>query len=137
MKLEVRMLSRSSTINSLKTVPSVDIERGETLNLMFQLFDADTGIRYVPQSGAVVQVQIPRYLEYVPSINGDAIPTDYSVNQPATKPFSGDDSIWSTPLTSAQTSKMTSQNMKVVLTEGANISIATVKYAIRVSAERE
>jgi hypothetical protein len=64
-------------------------------------------------------------------------PTDYSVNQAAAQPFVGDASIWSTPLTAAQTSKMTSQNIRVVLTEGSNITIASVKYAIRVNGDQE
>lgn len=137
MRLEVRMLSRSSTVNSLKYVPTVDMARGETLSLMFQLFDADTGVRYVPAAGATVQVQVPRYLEYVPTLQGDASAVDYSVNQPATQPFSGDSSIWSTPLTSTQTAKMTSQNAKFVLTEGSVVTIASVKYAIRVASDQE
>lgn len=137
MRLEVKMLSRSSTVNSIKYVPTVDFARGETLNLVFQLFDADTGIRYVPASGATLQVQIPRYLEYVPTIQDEPTPTDYSVNQAATQPFIGDSSIWSTPLTSSQTSKMTSQNVKFVLTEGSTVTIASVKYAIRVASDQE
>lgn len=137
MRLEVKMLSRSSSVNALKYVSTVDFARGETLNLMFQLFDADTGIRYVPATGATLQVQIPRYLEYVPTMQDEPTPTDYSLNQAATQPFPGDSSIWMTPLTAAQTAKMTSQNAKFVLTEGSTITIASVKYAIRVASDQE
>lgn len=137
MRLEVKMLSRSSSVNSLKYVSTVDFARGETLSLMFQLFDADTGVRYVPASGATVQVQIPRYLEYIPTIQDEPTPTDYSVNQAAAQPFVGDSSIWSTPLTASQTTNMTSQNVKFILTEGSNITIASVKYAIRVASDQE
>lgn len=137
MRLEVRMLSRSSSVNSLKYVSTVEFSRGETLSLMFQLFDADTGVRYVPAPGAMLQVQIPRYLEYIPTMQDEPTPTDYSVNQAATQPFAGDSSIWSTPLTASQTSKMTSQNVKFVLTEGSNVTMASVKYAIRVASDQE
>lgn len=137
MRLEVKMLSRSSTVNSLKYVSTVELARGETLSLMFQLFDADTGNRYVPAAGATVQVQIPRYLEYLPTIQGDSSAVDYSVNQAAAQPFAGDASIWATPLTAVQTSKMTSQNAKFVLTEGTTVTIASVKYAIRVASDQE
>lgn len=137
MRLEVRMLSRSSSLNSLKYVSTVEFARGETLSLMFQLFDADTGIRYIPAAGATLQVQIPRYLEYIPTIQDEPTPTDYSVNQAAAQPFPGDLSIWSTPLTASQTAKMTSQNAKFVLTEGSTVSIASVKYAIRVASDQE
>lgn len=137
MRLQVKMLSRSSSLNCLKHVSTVELARGETLNLMFQLFDADTGLRYVPASGATVQVQIPRYLEYIPTMQDEPIPTDYSVNQPATQPYAGDASIWSTPLVASQTSKMTSQNVKFILTEGTNVTISSVKFAITVSGDQE
>lgn len=131
------MLGRGSTVNDLKAKSSVEIEHGETLDLMFQLINDDTGQRYIPATGATVQVQIPRYLEYTPTITGESQSNDYSVNQAAVQAFVGDASVWKTPLTSTQTSQLTTQNVKVIVTEGTQVRIAVAKYGIRVFSENE
>lgn len=137
MRLAIKMLGRSTTVNDVKYVSTVEIERGETLDLMFQLINADNGQRYIPASGTTVQVQLPRYLEYIPSIIGEAVATDYSVNQASVQAFPGDASIWTTPLASSQTAQLTSQNMRIVITEGSKISIAVAQYAIKIYQEHQ
>ena len=137
MRLAIKMLGRSSSVNNIEYVPTTEIERGETLDLMFQLINADNGQRYIPAVGATVQVQLPRYMEYIPTIMGEAQPMDYSVNQASVQAFVGDSSIWTTPLTSSQTQQLTSQNMRIVVTEGLKISIAVAKYAIQVYSEHQ
>ena len=140
MRLGVKLIAPGAQLNNFKYVDQLSIQRGENPSLWFQLVDLDTGNRYIPVAGSTVNVSIPRFVELVPTLGGQADPTDYSVNQAAAQPFSQDASIWSTPLTSDQTAQMTSSNMKVTLQEpiagtspqAYNTSIAVVRMAIRV-----
>lgn len=137
MRLSIKMLSRNSSINSMSYTPNVQFERGESLDLMFQLIDADSGQRYIPASGATIQVQIPRNNTLLQTASTEVDTVNYSVNQAAVMAFTGDNSVWKTPLVATQTKNMTSQNIRILLTEGSETKIAVVKYAIVVGSERE
>jgi len=138
MRLKIQMLDRDTEIDNVVPVTSVEAIQGETLNLYFQLVDADTGERYIPAWGAVVQCQLPRLIFRTPTINGACQPNDYTINRQAQMAFPyvasssyGDASIWYIPLVQADTVNMTTSNLIVTLTEGASITMGVARNAVR------
>lgn len=126
MRLGIRMLNNSSSINNLMYVNQVKIAPGETYTVYFQLVDLDSQdpyqqkapIRYIPVTGATI------------TINLTSINAANNISKIPTTPFSGDTSVWSFNLLASDTQIAAGVNMKVTLIEGANISIANAPAAV-------
>lgn len=110
MLLAIKMLDSAATsLNNLAYVNQVYVYPESQVELLFQFVNAANGQRYIPASGATVQVTIR-------SVN-DA----YTVVKPAITPFTEDRSIWRAVLTPADTLNLAGVNLEVELTEGASI----------------
>lgn len=104
------MLESESTLNNLIPSNQLEIAPGETAVVMFQLVNSKTGQRYVPAAGATMTAKL------VASNNVNII------SKIPTQPFAADDrSIWSFPMSAADTAKAAGVNMEIVLTEGASV----------------
>ena len=110
MKLGIQMLESESTVNNMIPVNQLEISPGETATIMFQLVNATTKQRYMPAAGATMTARM------VSTNNANVI------SKIPTQPFSADDrSIWSFPMSAADTQKAAGVNLEIVLTEGANV----------------
>ncbi|MEM4360415.1 MAG: hypothetical protein QXT45_07805 [Candidatus Bilamarchaeaceae archaeon] len=109
MRLGIKMLDSDSTLNDLKYLNQVDIYPGETVTVMFQLINSQSGHRYIPASGATLSAKMY-------SVN-DA----NNITKAATNPFADDRSIWSFTLNAIETQKLAGVNLELTLTEGTNI----------------
>lgn len=110
MKLGIQMLESESTLNNLIPSNQLEIAPGETATVMFQLVNSKTGQRYIPAAGATMTAKL------VASNNVNVI------SKIPTQPFAADDrSIWSFPLSAADTAKAAGVNMEIVVTEGAAV----------------
>ena len=132
MKLGVKLLNRGATVNSFSYEDTVTLYQGESLNLYFQLFDADQDLRYLAETGATVYVEIARYADYYGTISNIRETQDWSVRRYATQPFSGDLSVWYLPLTTTDTTNMMSSNIRFTLTETSAVSKFLLKQALEV-----
>ena len=131
MRIEAKLLELGGTLNDFKIASQVTIAQGENPTLLFQFVDINNNnLRYIPSAGATVQVEIARFPEVFASISNVRSINDYSVRQAATNPFPLDTSIWSTPLSAVQTSTMMSSNIRVTLTEGANVKVSLIIQAL-------
>jgi hypothetical protein len=130
MRLGFKMINSDGTPNNMQAVPQAILRQGDTATIYFQLVDLITGARYVPSSVATVQVNIPRLPVVSGTIMNTRVVTDNSVLRPATKPFAGDWSVWSVPLTATDTASMTSGGMNITLTDGATVIKAALPLAI-------
>jgi hypothetical protein len=132
MRLGIQMLE-SSGPNQIKTVANAFVRQGDATTIYFQLMDLTTGNRYIPATGAIIQVSIPR----LPIVSGSIMNTrqvaDHSLNRSAYKPFSGDWSIWALPLSSADTLTLTSGSIVITMTEGISVLSASNPLALSVS----
>lgn len=133
MRLGIKLLNSDASANSLKAIEQIKVAGGETLDILVQLVDLDqAGLRYIPDSAATVRVQMPRLPYAVPDINNTRKTVDNSIDAPATKPFAGDSSIWKISLTADDTAnKLVSTAIRVVVTEGTSVKIATLNSAIK------
>lgn len=138
MKLTITPLKVVS-VNSYKKANFIEIDQGETMDFYFQLQDKDQeGLRYVPASGAVVYVEIPRFPDYLPTLSNTRTEVDYSIRRNAVQAFPGQDaSIWRLPLTAADTAQIMSSDIRVTLTEGSKISKTVFPQALKVVTSEE
>jgi len=140
MRLGLKLLNSNSSLNQISEIPFLRLARGETADLMFQIVDLDQkGLRYIPAAGATVKVQIPRSPQILPDPNGtnNRITADYSIDQAVSPAFADDKSIYKLPLLATQTATMISTNVRVVVTEGSQVKIATLTQAIKIIDNQE
>jgi len=121
MKLGIQMMDSDSTLNNLIELNQVELSPGETTTVMFQLINSVSNQRYIPATGATMTARM------MSSNNANII------SKSPTQPFVDDKSIWSFPLTSADTSKVAGVNLEITLTEGANIKKVWAQSVIVVS----
>jgi hypothetical protein len=135
MRLGIKLLNSSATVNQLQEISVLKIARGETADLVFQLVDLDQkGLRYIPAQGATVQISLPRNPDIIPDpgVGYGRVTIDNSINRTAGAAFADDRSIYKLPLLAADTKNLISTNIKVTVTEGASVKIATFAQAISV-----
>lgn len=125
MRLGIRILNNTSTLNGLFYANQAIINPGETFPVFFQLVDLDLmggancpPQRYIPITGATMSIQLV-------SIDNSKTITKIPFN-----PFPEDRSIWAFNLSSSDTQMAAGINMKVMLTEGTNIKIAIAEAVI-------
>lgn len=109
MRLDIKMLDPTSTLNDIEYINELEIYPGETTTVMFQIVNKSNGIRYIPDSGAIVTAK----LYSVNDVN--------NITKTATNPFVDDRSIWSFSLNAIETQKMAGVNMELTITEGTQI----------------
>ena len=114
MRLGIKMLNSSSTLNNLSYLNQIQVNQGDTAVIMFQLVDLDqeSNPRYMPAAGFTITAKI--------SSSNDA----NILNKIPTQPFPQDSSIFQFSLTTSETKQLGSVNLNVTLTEGASIKSA-------------
>ena len=129
MRLGLRMLNSSSTLNTLLYVNQVNINPGETAVVMFQLVDLDSVDNFY-------QYQQKVYNRYMPAPSSlmtlalNSINVSNNLTKVPFQPFAQDPSIWAFNMSSYDTSVGAGVNMTVTLTETSKVSIATINAAI-------
>jgi len=119
MRLGIKMLNSSSSLNNLQYLNQARINPGDTATIMFQLIDLDQGgQRYIPAMGATMAIKLV-------SIDNANV-----ISKIPTIPFSDDRSIWSFNLMASETSIAAGVNMSVVLTQSSDIKSATAEAAV-------
>lgn len=132
MRLAIQVI-KANSVNDFKPANFLEVNQGETSALYFQLIDKDKGgLRYMPEAGATCYVEIPRFPEYLPTIQNVRQTVDYSIRRNAVQPYAADGSIWMLPLTAADTTNIMSSDIRITLTEGSKISKCLHIQAIKV-----
>lgn len=133
MRINVQMLDLGATVNDFEVKSFVEIHQGETIDLFFQFIDKDkNNLRFIPASGATVLAEIARFPDVFATISNQRVEADFSIRRTAAQPFATDGSIWSIPITAAETDEMMSSNIRFTLTEGSNITKSLISQAIKV-----
>lgn len=133
MRLGLRLLNVEASVNKFEYVDQIRIARGETLDLCFRLVDEEQeALRYVPSSAAAVQFLILRSDEVMAAPLNTRIKVNNGIDRPAVPAWDGDRSCWKVILTSADTEKMVSGSIKVVVTDGSSKKIASLTQAIKI-----
>jgi hypothetical protein len=132
MKLGIQMLNNNAQVNSIQVIQNQKINQGESVNLVFQLIDKDQGgIRFLPSASSSALVEIARFPDVVATAFNQRNQVDFSVRRYASMLFPNDDrSIWTCPLSPADTANMMSSNLRVTVTDGNNTYIALLSMAI-------
>lgn len=134
MRLDVQLLNTGATLNSFSVLPTIEIFQGETVDLFFRIVDKDQkGLRYIPASGATLNVEIARFPEVFGTLSNQREIKDFSIRRAAVNPFADDRSIWKLPIAASETANMASGNVRLTLTEGSKISIVVFSQAIKVN----
>ena len=119
MRLGLKMLNSSSSLNAISYLNQVLINPNDTATVMFQLVDLDQGgQRYIPATGAMV------------TINLTSINIANNIMKIPTNPFSDDRSVWAFNLLASETAVAAGVNMKVTLTQGADVKSATAEGVV-------
>lgn len=126
MRLGIRMLNSSSTVNDLKIIKQVIVNPGESGEIYFQLLDLDLQDdacphRYIPSNTATLEATIV-------SLNN----ANTLVKIPS-QAFPQDGSIWKFSYSSDDSMKMAGVNLRVKLVDGSNVKIVEAKQVIIVT----
>ena len=119
MVLTLRALNDDATLNNWAAQGSSQAVRGADAKLIFQLWQVDRKIRYVPTSGATITVDLLK--------NDGTILT-----KTATYPFVDDRSIIQFTLSEAETAVLISQNLVVKIAEGSDTTFAILQQGLQV-----
>lgn len=112
-----QLLTNVVNYNNFDIVGERRIREGNNpVDFHIRLFQEDLGIRYIPASGATLEITFLR----ADSIAED--PTDQSVTLPMTQPFTEDGSMWLVTLSNQDDlDAIVTGGIRLVLTEGADI----------------
>lgn len=136
MLLSARVLDAVTDVNHYLNVSQVTWVQGDTVTVYLQLIDASrsrvgldpavpAGFRYVPFSGATLQVQIQ---------NLDDLK---KISRFATQPFSNDPSIWALPILPTDTFLRGTPSLQLILNEGGKITSCTVQQLIMIQGSNQ
>lgn len=115
-----KMLNSTASLNSFSEVGSVDFIPDSDLTLVFQIFNPEAGIRYVPAAAAVVTVTFPTI--------------DDSIDLPGAFIDQGDRSLIKVEITADQSVDLTGGNITFTIDElgdGTKISKGYIQSALR------
>ena len=129
----VKILTNVASVNLYDTVTTLDIRADSyTLDFYIQLWQSDTGMRYIPASGATVLI------EFLRSDTVALVPVSQKVSKSAAAPYAAivaggadDRSIWKVTLTQADVAKITTGGFRVVVTESTKVSTLFSSMTIR------
>ena len=129
MLLSARFLNDVANVNSFEYADVAEFTEGDPAAVYFQLIDASldkpgegfvpSGRRYVPASGATLQVTI------------ESVDDAKEIVRTATQPVANDGSIWKVDFLATDKIRGTA-NMRLRLTEGAVIRSGLVKSGFRI-----
>ncbi len=115
--LSLDIVSKNPTLNSFTLSKNLSFASGEDVKVTMRLFQADMGIRYIPDAGATITIDLKR-----------------SDNTTLTKTcaftFADDRSIIEFSLTAAESATIISQNLVVKLVEGSTTQFAILQYGL-------
>lgn len=115
--LSLDIVSKNPTLNSFTLSKNLSFASGEDVKVTMRLFQADMGIRYIPDAGATITIDLKR-----------------SDNTTLTKTcaftFADDRSIIEFSLTAAESALVISQNLVVKLVEGSTTQFAILQYGL-------
>ena len=116
--LNLDIVSKNPSLNSFSLSKTLQFASGEDVKVTMRLFQADLGIRYVPDSAAVITIDLKK-----------------SDNTTLTKTcaftFPDDRSIIEFSLSAAESATIISQNLVVKLVEGSNTQFAVLQYGLQ------
>jgi hypothetical protein len=115
--LSLEILNKDATLNTFMIKSTFNFVSGETAKIVMRLMQPDLKIRYIPDVAAVITVPLKRS-------------DDTTLTKTATFPFADDRSIIQIELSAAETALVISQNLLVSVTEGANVTIATLPFGL-------
>jgi hypothetical protein len=129
MLLSARFLNDVANVNSFEYALVAEFTEGDPASVYFQLIDASldkaidgfvpSGRRYVPASGATLQVTV------------ESIDDSKEIVRLATQPFANDGSIWKVDFLATDKIRGTA-NLRLRLTEGAVVRTGLVKSGLRI-----
>jgi hypothetical protein len=129
MLLSARFLNDVANVNSFEYADVAEFTEGDPASVYFQLIDSSldkavegfvpAGRRYVPASGATLQVTI------------ESLDDSKEIVRSATQPFANDGSIWKVDLLATDKIRGTA-NLRLKLTEGSVVRSGLVKSGFRI-----
>lgn len=129
MLLSARFLNDVANVNSFEYADVAEFTEGDPASVYIQLIDASldkavegfvpSGRRYVPASGATLQVTV------------ESIDDSKEIVRSATQPFPNDGSIWKLDFLASDKIRGTA-NLRLRLTEGSVVRSGLVKSGLRI-----
>jgi hypothetical protein len=118
--IRAKLIDPLATLNDFVELNSMEFVPGENLAVVIRLFDAQSGVRYIPPSTAIVTLTF---------VNNDE--TELEVTATLLDP--DDRSMWTTPLTQAQSLILGAPNVRVkldVVGDATLIHLALIQNAL-------
>lgn len=114
--LSLDIVSKNPTLNSFTLSKNLSFASGEDVKVTMRLFQSDMGIRYIPEAGATITIDLKK--------------SDNTVlTKTCSFTFADDRSIIEFSLTAAESAMVISQNLVVKLVEGTSPN-ETTQFAI-------
>lgn len=119
MNYALKVLNNDATLNNFEDIGSASIYKGATAEIVMQLFQADRKIRYIPDAGAVITLDLKKS-------------DDTVLTKTATFPFDpADRSIIKITLTALETADLITQKLVAKIVEGSDTSFAAAPMGLQ------
>lgn len=115
--LSLDIVSKNPTLNSFSLSKNFAFASGEDVKVTMRLFQPDLGIRYVPDSGATITIDLKK--------------SDNTVlTKTCSFTFADDRSIIEFSLTALESATIISQNLVVKIVDGGITQFAVLQYGL-------
>lgn len=115
--LTLDIVSKSPQLNSFSLNKNFQFASGEDVKVTMRLYQPDLGIRYVPDSGATITIDLKKS-------------DNTTLTKTCSFTFADDRSIIEFSLTAAESALVISQNLVVKLLEGSTTQFAILQYGL-------
>lgn len=117
MVLSLDIISDNPQLNTFSAKKNYVFASGETVTVVMRLWQSDLNIRYIPDAGATISVDLKK--------SDNTILTKTCSN-----PFADDRSIIQFSLSAAESAEVIGQNLVVKVTEGSDVHFAVLQYGL-------
>ena len=115
--LSLDIVSKNPTLNSFTLSKNLSFASGEDVKVTMRLFQSDMGIRYIPEAGATITIDLKKS-------------DNTTLTKTCSFTFADDRSIIEFSLTAAESATIISQNLVVKLVEGSTTQFAILQYGL-------
>lgn len=115
--LSLDIVSKNPTLNSFTLSKNLSFASGEDVKVTMRLFQSDMGIRYIPEAGATITIDLKKS-------------DNTTLTKTCSFTFADDRSIIEFSLTAAESALVISQNLVVKLVEGSTTQFAILQYGL-------
>lgn len=117
MLVNAKLINSDAELNDFFELAALEYVPGEQFDIAIRLFDRQSGLRYIPASGATMEMKFTDV-------------DDNTITLTASEIDAEDRSMWKVTMSTTNSALLASSNFTVELTEGAVLKISKIENAL-------